>query len=86
VYILLVALDDARVSNGGGPGVEACLAERARLAQEVPTPVERDLELLSSPTIGLARASCGLALLCSCSSAPSCSIVPWICGSSISAS
>ena len=42
--------------------VETCLPERASLAQEVPALVERDLELLQLPTIGVVGRPGGLAL------------------------
>jgi hypothetical protein len=38
--LLLVAFDDLRVSNAGGFRVEASLAQRAPLAQQVPALVE----------------------------------------------
>src|SRR5438067_1141063 len=60
--LLLVALDDVRRARRGGVRVEARLAERLALAQEVPTLVERDLQLLQALPVALAGRSLALAL------------------------
>jgi hypothetical protein len=54
--------DDARISSGGGVGIEVRFAQRAPLAQKVPALVERDLDLLQPLPVGLAGVPRGLAL------------------------
>src|SRR5215207_6012904 len=53
--LLLVAFDGLRLTNRGGARIEAGLAERASLTQQVPALVERDLDALEPPTLGVAR-------------------------------
>src|SRR6266542_6892068 len=60
--LLLVALDDLRRPFAGRIGVEIRVAQRTPLAQQVPVLVERDLQLLQAPPVGVGGVACGFQL------------------------